>query len=83
MWSIVLAWVQVNLVDAIGSGGLPRSSSAEGECLHCALSVIMNVTHHNAAGCQQARLPIRLLPNKPFSRLASSSANNVCRSNPS
>ena len=51
---IFLAWVQVNLVDAISGGGVPRSSSAEGECLHCALSVIMNVTHHNAAGCNQA-----------------------------
>jgi len=56
---------QVALVDWLdegqSSGQDPRAASQLRECLHCALSVIMNMSHHNDAGCRQVTPPPLIL----------------------
>jgi hypothetical protein len=49
--------LQVALVDRLYEehSGVqdPLAAGQIRECLHCTLSVIMNMSHHNDAGCQQ------------------------------
>lgn len=50
-----LAPALVQLVQSLSGSGTPDGRLRQ-ECLHCLLSVLMNMTHHNDAGCQQVCL---------------------------
>lgn len=49
--------MQVTLVDRLddeqGRAEDPQAAAQMRECLHTALSVVMNMSHHNDAGCRQ------------------------------